>query len=1020
MGQYNTGGGGGGGGATAWGAITGTLSNQADLQSALNGKVSALNAALTGTPTAPTATVGTNTTQIATTAFVLANASSLSGLTVGYIPVANSASSITNSALRDSGTQIAYGVTAATNTLFTLKGLSTGAAVTPGAATNAYSLQGFQSDGTTQSYFISDRGEISAKDSYWLNGAKFIHYGPTYASNNFFAGKSAGNATLTGNANIGVGGVLMGVTSGVSNVCFSDSAGNAITTGSYNTLFGSSTGGTVSTANGNTLLGYQVLISNNTNYNTAVGYRAAVNVSGTGISNLYLGENTGSALVSGDYNIMIGSYSGQAAAGSFSYSAAIGPLSDFTKSNQLVLGSSSGVSGFYEILLGQSNRQGSYNRAPSTFLITTGSNFNTTSNTDLAGSSMRYSAGQSFGAGAPGNFIIAVGATGTTGTTLNTTYVDAITVSGGNARIGFGVSAPTATTHYKAGVATASGSPLKFTSGVNLTTVEAGAVEWDGTSLFITQTTGPTRKQIAYTTDITTVTGTTNRVTVTSGVVDISAAYVGQNTITTLGTVTTGTWNGVAIADAYISSAATWNAKLSNVIINTSGPLHSSPVSSSTASGVETLTMALLTQTANMVFAGPTTGIAATPTFRTLVSADLPVITSLGTVTTGTWNATPIADAYISSAATWNAKLSSVVINSASVIFTSPVSNSIAAGVQTFTMSLATQTANAVFAGPASGGVLAPSFRTLVAADLPGGVLSGLTAGYVPVATSGTTLGNSAMKDSGTQLSYGMAPSASVAFTLKSNGTNNTTYAQRVFQSNSSVLIYSLDDSGGASFLGNLGIAGTATTTAKIHIQAAGTATANTAPIQLTNGTRETTARSGLIEFENNWYHTNSSLLRYALVGVIADFFTDVATTTATTETDLYTYTTPANSLNVNGDKIVAEYAVQIKATGGTTKQIRGYFAGALVFDTAAMSVSTATDMNIVITVIRDSATTVRVTARSGATGTSAAQLTKITKLTGLTLSATNIVKITATVGTGAVAGDVTAISGFVQTKGAA
>ena len=35
------------------------------------------NAALTGTPTAPTATVGTNTTQIATTAFVLANQSGL-------------------------------------------------------------------------------------------------------------------------------------------------------------------------------------------------------------------------------------------------------------------------------------------------------------------------------------------------------------------------------------------------------------------------------------------------------------------------------------------------------------------------------------------------------------------------------------------------------------------------------------------------------------------------------------------------------------------------------------------------------------------------------------------------------------------------------------------------------------------------------------------------------------------------------------------------------------------------------
>lgn len=47
-------------------------------QTALNLKADLASPALTGTPTAPTATVGTNTTQIATTAFVLANVSSSS------------------------------------------------------------------------------------------------------------------------------------------------------------------------------------------------------------------------------------------------------------------------------------------------------------------------------------------------------------------------------------------------------------------------------------------------------------------------------------------------------------------------------------------------------------------------------------------------------------------------------------------------------------------------------------------------------------------------------------------------------------------------------------------------------------------------------------------------------------------------------------------------------------------------------------------------------------------------------
>jgi hypothetical protein len=45
-------------------------------------------------------------------------------------------------------------------------------------------------------------------------------------------------------------------------------------------------------------------------------------------------------------------------------------------------------------------------------------------------------------------------------------------------------------------------------------------------------------------------TGTSNRITVSAGVIDISAAYVGQTSITTLGTITTGVWTGTPIAIA--------------------------------------------------------------------------------------------------------------------------------------------------------------------------------------------------------------------------------------------------------------------------------------------------------------------------------------------------------------------------------------------------------------------------------------------------------------------------------------
>ena len=77
-----------------------------------------------------------------------------------------------------------------------------------------------------------------------------------------------------------------------------------------------------------------------------------------------------------------------------------------------------------------------------------------------------------------------------------------------------------------------------------------------------------------------------------------------------------------------------------------------SPVTSS-----GTLTAVLAGQSANTVFAGPSSGSAAAPTFRTLVAADIPglpyaptagstAITTVGTIGTGTWNGGIISPAY--------------------------------------------------------------------------------------------------------------------------------------------------------------------------------------------------------------------------------------------------------------------------------------------------------------------------------------------------------------------------------------
>lgn len=54
----------------------------------------------------------------------------------------------------------------------------------------------------------------------------------------------------------------------------------------------------------------------------------------------------------------------------------------------------------------------------------------------------------------------------------------------------------TAALHIGAGTATAGNAPLKFTSGTNLSTTEAGAVEYDGSHLYFTATNAGTRFQL--------------------------------------------------------------------------------------------------------------------------------------------------------------------------------------------------------------------------------------------------------------------------------------------------------------------------------------------------------------------------------------------------------------------------------------------------------------------------------------------------------------------------------------------
>ena len=88
---------------------------------------------------------------------------------------------------------------------------------------------------------------------------------------------------------------------------------------------------------------------------------------------------------------------------------------------------------------------------------------------------------------------------------------------------------------------------------------------------------------------------------INSDALRVKSTWVGQTSLTTLGTITTGVWQGTAIAVAYGGTGVS-------------------------------------TAAANLVFAGPTSGGSAAPAFRVLVAGDIPNLDA-AKITTGTFNA---------------------------------------------------------------------------------------------------------------------------------------------------------------------------------------------------------------------------------------------------------------------------------------------------------------------------------------------------------------------------------------------
>ncbi len=201
--------------------------------------------------------------------------------------------------------------------------------------------------------------------------------------------------------------------------------------------------------------------------------------------------------------------------------------------------------------------------------------------------------------------------------------------------------------------------------------------------------------------------------------------------------------------------------------------------------------------------------------------------------------------------------------------------------------------------------------------------------------------------------------------------------------------------------------------TAKLHL-AAGSSSANTAPIKMTAGTVMSTAEAGTIEYNNNFYATKTGPVRFTVGGCLFNNFSDAGNGT-TVETDLYSNTIAANTLATNGDKLEADYGLVI-VNSSSSKQIKVYFAGTAIFDSGALTTSSTASMAVRVLIIRDSSTTIRYLVGGTAVGISTTSFAKVGKLTGLTLSNTNILKITGqAIDPGAATNDIVAYLGNVN-----
>ena len=148
------------------------------------------------------------------------------------------------------------------------------------------------------------------------------------------------------------------------------------------------------------------------------------------------------------------------------------------------------------------------------------------------------------------------------------------------------------------------------------------------------------------------------------------STWAGSTNIITLGTITTGTWNGTAIIGTYIDESTVDHDQLLNFSANehfTESSIDHTAIQNigtNTHAQIDThiadatihFTQASIDHTSIQNIGTNTHAQIDTHIADTTVHFTQASITTVGTVSTGVWQGTAIADTYVASATTWNAK----------------------------------------------------------------------------------------------------------------------------------------------------------------------------------------------------------------------------------------------------------------------------------------------------------------------------------------------------------------------------